>query len=123
VAGGKTAAQVVIVECGQVVVNQRVGVQHLQRGAQLLDAGRNTTLDHLPGLNAENGPQALATGKHAVPHGLMNAGGILRRSREQALQYLVGDDSTLLQSVLEHEEGSINDGATLCRREGRLESA
>ena len=38
VAGGLAAAQVVVVERGQVVVDQRVGVQHLEGCAQALDA-------------------------------------------------------------------------------------
>ena len=41
VAGGAAAAQVIIVERGKVVVDERVGVQHLQRRAQFVDAFGN----------------------------------------------------------------------------------
>ena len=40
VAGGTPAAQVVVIERGQVVVDQRISVEHFERRAQLLDAGR-----------------------------------------------------------------------------------
>jgi hypothetical protein len=90
-------------------------VQHLESGAQFLDAGGNATFHHLPGLHAQDGPQALAAGKHAVPHGLMNGGRILRGGREQPLQCLVNDDASLSQSFFEHEEGSITTAPELVR--------
>ena len=37
-AGGLAAAQIVVVERGQVVVDERVGVQHLDGCAEVLDA-------------------------------------------------------------------------------------
>ena len=39
VASGTSAAQVVVVERGQIVVNQGIGVQHFERRARPLDAG------------------------------------------------------------------------------------
>src|SRR5271157_4187694 len=107
VAGGTPAAQVVVVERGQVVVDERVGVQHLQRRAQLLDAERDAALDHLRGFHAQDGPQALASGKDAVSHRGVNRRRILGGLRQQALQRGVGEDAALFQRVLEHEEGSI----------------
>ena len=88
VAGGTAAAQVVVVERRQVVVDERVGVQHLQRRAQFLDAGGNAALDHLRGFHAEDGPQALAAGEDAMPHGLVDRRRILRTRGQQALQRL-----------------------------------
>ena len=40
VAGGLAAAQIVVVQGGQVVVDERVGVEHLQGRAQPLDSRR-----------------------------------------------------------------------------------
>ena len=39
VAGGTSAAQVVVIERGQIVVDQGIGVEHFERRAHLLDAG------------------------------------------------------------------------------------
>src|SRR5271157_2243241 len=64
-------------------------------------------MNHLRGLHAEDGPQPLAAGKNAVPHGLMDGRRILRGWREQAFQRVVGQDTAFFEYVLEHEQGSI----------------
>ena len=64
----------------------------------------NAAGDHLRGLHAEDGTQALAAGKNAVPHGLMDGRGILRSGGKQALERLVGEDATLFQSSLSMEK-------------------
>jgi hypothetical protein len=78
VAGRPPAPQVVVVERGKIIVNQRVGVQHLERRAQFLDSVWATIRPPCARLHAEHRPQALAAGKHAVAHGLVNGDGMLR---------------------------------------------
>ena len=73
----------------------------------LLDAEGNAALDHLRGLHAENGPQTLASGEDAVPHGGVNGRWILRGRRQEALQRGIGQTAALFQCLLDHEEGSI----------------
>ena len=53
------AAKVVVVERGQIVVDERVGVQHLDGCAQLGSAVGQHTRDHARGFHAEDGPQPL----------------------------------------------------------------
>ena len=74
VACGLAAAQVVVVQRGQIVVDQRVGVQHLQRGAERVDACGQLagSRDHSRGLHAKNGAQPLSAGEDAVAHGAMD---------------------------------------------------
>ncbi len=86
VAGGLAAAEVVVVEGGEVVVDKRVGVEHLDGGAELdggllgRDGRRGEPAGEAPGLKAEDGTEALAAGKDAVAHGAMDGvrGGIRR---------------------------------------------
>ena len=70
VAGRLAAAQVVVVERGEIVVDERVGVQHLERGTQFGDSAGQfaAACDHARGLHAEDGPQPLAAGEDAVAH-------------------------------------------------------
>ena len=76
VAGGLAAAEVVVVERGQVVVDERIGVQHLDRCAEFFDSvgwlwgARN----HAGGFDTEHWAQALAAGEDAVAHGLVDRG-------------------------------------------------
>ncbi len=102
VAGGPAPAQIVIVERGQIVVDQRIGVQHFERRAELFNSRRKGTGDHAPGFHAENGTQPLAAGEHTVPHRLVDRNRMLRCRRQQTLQRRVGQRLALLQSLFEH---------------------
>ena len=108
VAGGASATQVVIIERGQVVVDERIGVDHLQRGAEFVDPAGKGTGDHSRRLHAENGAQALPSGKDAVSHGLVYGGRIGRAGREQTLERGVGDLQTFYKDVFQHEMESIS---------------
>ena len=77
VTGGLAAAEVVVVECGEVVVDEGVSVEHFERGAEVgcafgevVGAG-----DHLCGFHAEDGAEACAAGEGAVAHGAMDGVG------------------------------------------------
>ena len=61
------AAQVVVVHRRQVVVNERVAMQELDRGAGLHDSGV-VAAEEAGGLDDEERPQALAAGERRVPH-------------------------------------------------------
>jgi len=76
VAGRLAAAQVIVVERRQVVVDQRISVQHLDGGGEFFYAsGRSAAGNHARCLHAKDWPQALAAGKDAVAHGAVNGVG------------------------------------------------
>ena len=74
----------------------------MQSGAEFLDPLGRGTGDHAAGFHAKNGAQTLSPRKHAVTHGLMNGGWILRRRRQELLQRPIGQHTSLLQSLREH---------------------
>ena len=109
VAGGPAPAQIIVVERGQIVMNQRIGVQHFERRAQFLNARGKRSRDHASGFHAKDRPQPLAAREHAVPHRLVDRNRALRGRRQQALQGGVGQRLPLLQSLVEHA-GEYNKG-------------
>ncbi len=74
VAGGLAAAEVVVVEGWEVVVDEGVGVDHLQRGAEIGCACGELSgvCDHAGGFHAEDGAEAFAAGEGAVAHGAVD---------------------------------------------------
>ena len=75
------APQIVVVHGGQVVVDQRVRVQELQREARY----QRDIIRFPDGLGrgeAEDGPDAFAPAEKAIAHGLVQAGWALRFGRE-----------------------------------------
>ena len=124
VACGTSAAQIVVVKRGQIVVDQGIGVEHFERGADLLDAGGQRSSrgvaglcpaetgqspvttqcrsDHAPRFHAEDWPQALSAGKHAVPHGLMDGSWMLGGRRQESIKGSVGGFASLLQNLFQH---------------------
>jgi hypothetical protein len=83
-------------------VDERVRVQHLERGAQFVDGVGKLLVDHAPGLATQDGTQAFATCEDAVAHGFMYGSRVLRLGRDQTLQRAIGRYPTLFQSVSEH---------------------
>ena len=77
-AGRFAAAQVIVIEGGQVVVDQRIGMQHLDGCAQIFNtrwkiaAVGCTGMDHAGRFHGQDRPQTLASGKGAVTHGSMD---------------------------------------------------
>ncbi len=66
------AAQIVVVQCRKVIVNQRVRVQHLERRAQPLDSLRQLSGDCYCSLHCKHRTQPLAARKRRVPHRSMD---------------------------------------------------
>ena len=93
VAGGLAAAEVVVVERGQVVVDEGVGVEHLERGAEVGCACGNLAGagDHAGGLHAEDGAEALAAGEGAVAHGAVDGVGERVGRGQKAFEGGVGE--------------------------------
>ena len=75
VTGRLAMAQVVVVQGRKVIVNKRVGVEHLDGRAQPLDTRRQLAGNGNGGLHGQQWPQAFASGKCGVAHGAMNRGG------------------------------------------------
>ena len=96
VAGGLAAAQVVVVERGQVVVDERVGVKHLDGRAETLDAFGQAARDGDAGLHGEHRPETLAAGKDGVAHGAVDGDRNSVRGGDQLFQRLVGEVGAFL---------------------------
>ena len=77
VAGGPAAAQIVIIERGKIVMDQRIGVNELKRTRGRFNAQRRIR-NRLRGCDGEQRTNALPTGEEAVAHGAVDGGGILR---------------------------------------------
>ena len=76
VARGLAAPQIVVVQRRQIVVDQRIGVQHLNRRAQFLDALRQRSRNRRPRpACASTGRSRLPPGKRGVAHGPVNRRG------------------------------------------------
>jgi len=102
VTSGTPAPQVVIVERGQIIVDERVGVQHFEGGAHVVNAIGQAAFNHAAGFATEDGAQALASGKHAVAHRLVDRSRVLRLGGKQTLQRPIGRNPTFFQCVSQH---------------------
>ena len=85
VASGLPAAQIVVVQRGQIVVNQRIGVDKFQR------AGHRQNRRQIGGkyarrLEAKNRAHALSAGENAVAHRAVNDRGAGVLGRQQAVE-------------------------------------
>ena len=78
VARRPAAAKVVVIHGGKVVVDQRIGVDHFQRGSSIFDAG-GCIGNGMRRSDGKNGTNPLTARKHAVAHGFV------KRSRLNAL--------------------------------------
>ena len=107
VAGGASAAEVVVVERGEIVVDERVGVEHLDARAEFVGAIGDGPMDHARGFHDEDRAETLASGEDAVTHGLMDGWRILRAGREQTLESGVGEFAAVGEGVFQHERVSI----------------
>jgi len=85
VAGGFAAAKIVVIECGKVIVDERISVDEFD-GARGMKSGGDVGSKDASCFQAQYGAQALAAGKDAVAHGLMD--GRRRRGlrRHQAIE-------------------------------------
>src|SRR5208282_854589 len=73
VVGGFAAAEIIVIERGQIVVNQRVSVDELY-GAGGIVSRCNIRIEDAGGLEAQNRADALSACKDAISHGLVNRG-------------------------------------------------
>ena len=85
VAGGVAAAQIVVIERGQIVVNQRIGVDQLERAGRGFDADRRIR-HSFGGGHAQDRADALAAREQAVAHGAVDGFGRRGLGRDPALQ-------------------------------------
>src|SRR6266567_8550578 len=106
-ASGSTAAQVIVIERGKVVMNQRVSVQQSHGRTQLVDTSRQGTRYHSPRLHAQHWPQPLASSEDAVAHGFVNRYRIPCLQWQQPVQGRISRGAPLFESFAEHEAVSI----------------
>ena len=71
-ARGMPPPQIIVIKRRQIVVDQRIGMQHLQRRTQLFDSRGQRTRNHACRFQTQDRTQPLAAGKDAVPHGAVN---------------------------------------------------
>ena len=102
VAGGLAAAEVVVVEGGEVVVDEGIGVRHLDRGAEVSGACGDLAGAgyHTRGLHAEDGAEALAAGEGGVAHGAVDGVRFGGGRGEEALERCVGEGDAGGEDVL-----------------------
>ena len=81
VAGGLAPAEVVVVDTGQVVVNEGEGVDHLQGDHSKFDVIALAT-KHVESSPNQGRPQALTARQHRIAHGLVQPAGLIRHRRE-----------------------------------------
>ena len=74
VAGGLAAAQIVVVQGRQIVMNQRIGVKHLQGCAQPGNSVGQRARDGDRCLHGQHRAKALSPGERGVTHGAVNRG-------------------------------------------------
>ena len=102
--GGLTAAQIVVVHAGQVVVHEGVGVDDLNRTGGTEGVPGISTAG-LRSSETENGPEALAAREDGVAHGLVDRRGMDRFTREETTQCRVDLALLLLEIGLEVGHG------------------
>src|SRR6266567_972125 len=102
VARRTSTAQIVIVECRQIVVNKGIRVQHLESGAQFFDSGGQVATDDSAGLHAQDRTDSLAPGKHAVTHCGMNRTWPLLGRWKKTLQRRVRQLAAFFQCFVQH---------------------
>src|SRR5271170_1811543 len=113
VAGRPAATQIVVVERGKIVVNQRISVNQLQRAGGRLDPGRRIR-NSLRRRHAQDGTNALAAREEAIPHGFVN--GLRRRGFgwHPALECLIYP-TLLLRYILRQRHAWSSASVMLCR--------
>src|SRR6185437_6602622 len=97
VAGRLAAPEIVVIERGEIVVDQRVSVHHLDGGAEVRSSRRQFMRDAASGFHAEDGAQAFAARKGGVPHGAVNGMRFNSRGRQQTLQCVVSERGASFQ--------------------------
>ena len=101
VAGRLAAPQIIVIQGGQIIMNQGIGVQHFDRRAQLFHPLDRLigTRDHSCRFHAQYRPQPLASGKNTVPHRPVNRDRRLIRTGQEALQSLIDKLRTAAQNL------------------------
>jgi hypothetical protein len=103
VAGWLAAAEIVIVERRQIVMNERLCMQHFQCAAQFFHAFRQASGDHARGLKAQNRTKPFASGKNTVSHGLMDGVRPLCSGGQKLFQRSVNGALALRKNLIQHE--------------------
>jgi hypothetical protein len=88
VAGRTTAPHVVVVHAWEVIVNERIRVDALDR-ARHRHRSRSRSTTGLGCCEAQNRPQPFAARKKAVAHRLVDGRGLCRRLRQKAVERFV----------------------------------
>ena len=98
--GGLAAAEVVVVEGGEVIVDEGVGVNHLEGCAEVgcafgeiawgVDV-REGAGDHAGGLHAEDGTETFAASEDAVAHGSVDGVGQSVGRGQEAFEGSIGE--------------------------------
>ena len=106
-----SAAEVVVVEGGKIIVNERVGMDQLQRGDwnEEISHGRAARFGRRDG---DDRPDALASAEDRVTHRLMDDGGRCIRGREVRAEHAIDELPLLVQIVMERAHSSSSSGCS-----------
>ncbi len=100
VGGWLAAPQVVVIHAGQVVVDERVGVQGFDRRRRPRRASGGAA-EQASAAQGEEGPQALAAGEHRVAHSLAHTPVRRLGARQELVQGALDDRRGLAHRLLE----------------------
>ena len=106
VAGRYAAAHVVVVHAGQVIVNERVGVQALD-GTGIVNRILCRAATGFRRCEAEDRPQPFAAGEHAVSHRLVQGHRTSVRARDETVQRCINKLAALGEVFFEIGHGLI----------------
>src|SRR2546429_7479785 len=95
-ASGLAAAEVIVVQCRQVIVNQGVGVDEFN-GACGMKRGRYFAEESARRLETQDRSNSLSTCKDAVTHGRMNGRGLHRWQRKEPLKSSINGEAVLFE--------------------------
>jgi len=96
VARGFAAAEVIVVEGRQVIVNQGVGVDEFD-GAGRMERGGDIAGENSRRLETQDRTNSFSTGKDAVTHGCMDGSGLRGRQRKEPLKSSIDGETVLLE--------------------------
>src|SRR6266704_5534731 len=95
---GTSAPQVIVIHRRQIIVNQRISVDHFQRAGALEQPFRRRS-ESLADGEQQRGPKTLAAGKQTPANGLMDRDRLARLGRNQMVQLRVNQRATVRKKL------------------------
>jgi glycerol-3-phosphate cytidylyltransferase-like family protein len=97
-----SSSQVIVIERWQIIVDQRIRVQHLERCSQFVDSIRYSSGHHASSFHRKHRTQTFSSRKDAMAHGFMDRDRVLVLGRYESIERTIGSDPAFFESVFEH---------------------